>query len=90
MGMPCCVFRGYRRFVLANDYFGRIIATRSKLLNARNAVGDGSEGKADGGICEAYREHFYFLTDVASHNKDDEVSHHPNVCLAFAESKGQE
>jgi general stress protein 26 len=31
---------------------------------------------------------FYFLTDVASH-KDDEVSRHPNVCLAFADSKGQ-
>ncbi len=30
----------------------------------------------------------YFLTDVASH-KDEEVALHPNVCLAFAESKGQ-
>lgn len=30
----------------------------------------------------------YFLTDVASH-KDDEIAHHPNVCLAFADSKGQ-
>lgn len=31
---------------------------------------------------------FYFLTDVASH-KDEEVSRCPNVCLAFADSKGQ-
>ena len=31
---------------------------------------------------------FYFLTDVAGH-KDEEVSRHPNVCLAFADSKGQ-
>ncbi|UHS63547.1 pyridoxamine 5'-phosphate oxidase family protein [Agrobacterium vaccinii] len=31
---------------------------------------------------------FYFLTDVASH-KDEEVSRYPNVCLAFADSKGQ-
>ena len=31
---------------------------------------------------------FYFLTDVASH-KDEEVSQYPNVCLAFADSKGQ-
>lgn len=31
---------------------------------------------------------FYFLTDVASH-KDEEISRHPNVCLAFADSKGQ-
>ncbi len=30
----------------------------------------------------------YFLTDVASH-KDDEIARHPNVCLAFADSKGQ-
>lgn len=30
----------------------------------------------------------YFLTDVASH-KDEEVARHPNVCLAFADSKGQ-
>jgi general stress protein 26 len=30
----------------------------------------------------------YFLTDAASH-KDDEVSRHPNVCLAFADSKSQ-
>lgn len=30
----------------------------------------------------------YFLTDVASH-KDDEIALHPNVCLAFADSKGQ-
>lgn len=31
---------------------------------------------------------FYFLTDAASH-KDDEVSRHPGVCLAFADSKSQ-
>jgi len=30
----------------------------------------------------------YFLTDVASH-KDEEISRYPNVCLAFADSKGQ-
>lgn len=30
----------------------------------------------------------YFLTDVASH-KDDEIARHPNVCLAFADAKGQ-
>nr|CAD6406203.1 general stress protein [Rhizobium sp. Q54] len=30
----------------------------------------------------------YFLTDVASH-KDDEVARWPNVCLAFADTKGQ-
>lgn len=30
----------------------------------------------------------YFLTDVASH-KDEEVARHPNVCLAFADTKGQ-
>jgi general stress protein 26 len=31
---------------------------------------------------------FYFLTDVTSH-KDEEIARHPNVCLAFADSKGQ-
>jgi general stress protein 26 len=31
---------------------------------------------------------FYFLTDVASH-KDEEIARYPNVCLAFADSKGQ-
>lgn len=30
----------------------------------------------------------YFLTDVESH-KDDEIARHPNVCLAFADSRGQ-
>jgi general stress protein 26 len=30
----------------------------------------------------------YFLTDVASH-KDDEIARRPDVCLAFADSKGQ-
>ncbi len=30
----------------------------------------------------------YFLTDVESH-KDDEIAHSPNVCLAFADPKGQ-
>lgn len=30
----------------------------------------------------------YFLTDVASH-KDEEIARSPNVCLAFADSKGQ-
>jgi general stress protein 26 len=30
----------------------------------------------------------YFLTDVASH-KEEEVARHPDVCLAFAEPKGQ-
>lgn len=30
----------------------------------------------------------YFLTDVASH-KDEEIARYPNVCLAFADSKGQ-
>lgn len=31
---------------------------------------------------------FYFLTDVESH-KDEEVEQHPDVCLAFADAKGQ-
>jgi general stress protein 26 len=31
---------------------------------------------------------FYFLTDVDGH-KDDEIAQHPEVCLAFADSKGQ-
>lgn len=30
----------------------------------------------------------YFLTDVAGH-KDDEIARWPNVCLAFADTKGQ-
>lgn len=30
----------------------------------------------------------YFLTDVAGH-KDEEVARWPNVCLAFADTKGQ-
>jgi general stress protein 26 len=30
----------------------------------------------------------YFLTDVSSH-KDEEIVLRPNVCLAFADSKGQ-
>ncbi len=30
----------------------------------------------------------YFLTDADSH-KDDEIAGDPNVCLAFADSKGQ-
>jgi general stress protein 26 len=30
----------------------------------------------------------YFLTDAASH-KDDEIACSPNVCLAFADAKGQ-
>jgi general stress protein 26 len=30
----------------------------------------------------------YFLTDAASH-KDEEIARYPNVCLAFADSKGQ-
>ncbi|TCL91216.1 general stress protein 26 [Rhizobium sp. PP-WC-2G-219] len=30
----------------------------------------------------------YFLTDADSH-KDEEVEAHPNVCLAFADTKGQ-
>ncbi len=31
---------------------------------------------------------FYFLTDVESH-KDDEIARRPEVCLAFADSRGQ-
>ncbi|MBD9650333.1 pyridoxamine 5'-phosphate oxidase family protein [Ensifer sp. NPDC090286] len=30
----------------------------------------------------------YFLTDIKGH-KDDEVAQHPNVCLAFADTKKQ-
>ncbi|MFN7025080.1 MAG: pyridoxamine 5'-phosphate oxidase family protein [Pseudorhizobium sp.] len=30
----------------------------------------------------------FFLTDVASH-KDEEIARWPNVCLAFADTKGQ-
>ncbi|MBW9114800.1 pyridoxamine 5'-phosphate oxidase family protein [Rhizobium cauense] len=37
---------------------------------------------------ERLENSFYFLTDVASH-KDDEIASHPQVCLAFADSKGQ-
>lgn len=38
--------------------------------------------------CERIENAVYFLTDVASH-KDDEIARHPDVCLAFADSKGQ-
>ncbi len=31
---------------------------------------------------------FYFLTDVDGH-KDEEITQNPQVCLAFADSKGQ-
>ncbi|PWE52955.1 general stress protein [Metarhizobium album] len=50
----------------------------------------GTELKARPMSAHAERDEnaFYFLTDVASH-KDEEVSRHPNVCLAFADSKGQ-
>lgn len=37
---------------------------------------------------ERLKNAFYFLTDVGSH-KDEEVARYPNVCLAFADSKGQ-
>jgi general stress protein 26 len=37
---------------------------------------------------ERMENSIYFLTDVDSH-KDDEIEQWPNVCLAFADTKGQ-
>jgi general stress protein 26 len=35
-----------------------------------------------------HEDAIYFLAD-ARHHKDEEIAEHPNVCLAFADSKGQ-
>jgi len=50
----------------------------------------GSDLRARPMSAHAEREQgvFWFLTDVASH-KDEEIASHPDVCLAFANPKGQ-
>jgi general stress protein 26 len=51
-------------------------------------TGDGIRARPMSAYAEVIENAFYFLTDVNSH-KDDEIKQQPNVCLAFAESKGQ-
>ncbi|MGQ3215850.1 MAG: pyridoxamine 5'-phosphate oxidase family protein [Shinella sp.] len=51
-------------------------------------TGDTLRARPMAGYTEVIENAFYFLTDVDSH-KDDEIAQQPNVCLAFADSKGQ-
>ena len=51
-------------------------------------VGDDIRARPMSAYAEQLENAFYFLTDAASH-KDEEIARQPNVCLAFADSKGQ-
>jgi general stress protein 26 len=51
-------------------------------------TGDDMRARPMSAYSEQIDNAIYFLTDVASH-KDDEIARYPNVCLAFADSKGQ-
>ncbi|MBB1250525.1 MULTISPECIES: pyridoxamine 5'-phosphate oxidase family protein [unclassified Rhizobium] len=51
-------------------------------------IGDDMRARPMSAYSEQIDNAIYFLTDVASH-KDDEIARYPNVCLAFADSKGQ-
>jgi general stress protein 26 len=50
--------------------------------------GDDIRARPMSAYVERLENSFYFLTDVDSH-KDDEIARQPDVCLAFADSKGQ-
>lgn len=51
-------------------------------------VGKDLRARPMSAYAERIENAIYFLTDVASH-KDDEIARAPDVCLAFADSKGQ-
>lgn len=51
-------------------------------------IGDDMRSRPMSAYSEQIDNAIYFLTDVASH-KDEEIARYPNVCLAFADSKGQ-
>lgn len=56
------------------------------MLTTRN--GSDLRARPMAAHAERMESAIYFLTDVDGH-KDDEIAHNPNVCLAFADSKGQ-
>ena len=56
------------------------------MLSTRN--GEEIRARPMAAHVERIENAIYFLTDVESH-KDDEIERWPNVCLAFADSKGQ-
>ena len=56
------------------------------MLTTRN--GSDLRARPMAAHAERMESAIYFLTDVDGH-KDDEIARNPNVCLAFADSKGQ-
>ncbi|MCB2399406.1 pyridoxamine 5'-phosphate oxidase family protein [Rhizobium ruizarguesonis] len=56
------------------------------MLTTRS--GDDLKARPMSAYTEQIENAIYFLTDVSSH-KDDEIARWPNVCLAFADTKGQ-
>ncbi|TWF43964.1 pyridoxamine 5'-phosphate oxidase family protein [Neorhizobium alkalisoli] len=50
--------------------------------------GDDLRARPMSAYAERIENAVYFLTDVASH-KDEEIARRPEVCLAFADSRGQ-
>lgn len=56
------------------------------MLATRN--GEQLRARPMSAYAERLENTIYFLTDVHSH-KDDEIQRWPNICLAFADPKGQ-
>ncbi|MGO4136299.1 pyridoxamine 5'-phosphate oxidase family protein [Rhizobium brockwellii] len=56
------------------------------MLTTRS--GDDLRARPMSAYAAQFENAIYFLTDASSH-KDDEIARWPNVCLAFAHTKGQ-
>lgn len=76
--------------VYADDEQAKVweLAKKIGFCMLATQTGDKLRARPMAAYAEVIENAFYFLTDVNSH-KDDEIERHPNVCLAFADSKGQ-
>lgn len=72
------------------DESGKVwdLATRIGFCMLTTTSGTDLRARPMSAYAEPVENAFYFLTDVASH-KDEDIARHPQVCLAFADSRGQ-
>ncbi len=72
-----------------HDHLWRLIEDISiGMLVTHDGEGDHLRARPMGARCKADENAIYFLTSVES-GKDEEVESNHNVCVAFADSKGQ-
>jgi general stress protein 26 len=85
-------FQGNREFFMSDDTdnLEKVweLVDRIGFCMLTTQTGSDIRARPMSAYAEKIENSVYFLTDVASH-KDEDIARHPNVCLAFADTKGQ-